>query len=254
MITRTRIVAALTAGALGLTPVAALAQETDAPTDRQQTDQQETDRQQTDRPERDRPVHDLGEAKERLLAHVERGRAHLDRAERLVTSSDVLSEVNRRFLLDQIAEGRAILDGFERDIEAAETWTELKEVAAEMRVTWHKAVLASGRAHLLLASDRIVDGAQRVDELGDRIAERAENVDDPDLARALIRIGERLEAAADEATAIALRTANTLRTAEPQSFEEAHALLRESRDRLEDAREVLQDALDALEDLIDDRR
>jgi len=158
--TRTRLLAAgLAAGMLLALPGVASAQTEPATTD--------TTTVQQARPA---PQIDVDTARRRLIAAIDRRLKTIERLTNAVTGNDHITPGHEARLLADYARAASGLRAARADAEAATTLDELKQIGHHVVVDFRIYLVVAPKSHEVLASDTVVDAADRMDGIADELA------------------------------------------------------------------------------------
>lgn len=166
---RTTIVALVMA--LVAIPTAAFALDDAPETDQVETDRVETDHRVRDEPVTDRPEHDLREIKARALETIAKQLHVLGTLRSKIANARHITESHAAQLLGDIGTAAEGLESLAREIEAATTPEELRELIEQIGQFKIKQVLAP-KTHQVIASDSLVYATGKME----RYSEKLENI------------------------------------------------------------------------------
>ncbi len=222
------------------------------------------DRQATDQVTRDRPERDidLDALKERILAAIEKRLEALDRLADTVDENEHLTKEHAKDLQDDYKDAKKTLEGAAKDVEKAETVAELREIVPGVFQETLVFALLGPKTHLVIASDTIVDAAERFAGFGEHlqaiIDRLRENGHDVTAAQAALdEMIALIEMAAETAGPVAGNVIDLDSTDWPDpakaALEKGHADVESARASLRNAREKAHQVLDLIRELWTDR-
>lgn len=231
-----RGIAVAMVAALFAAPTAALAQTDETPPAREQAVDPAPER-----PEHIRPG--IDEVKKRALAAIERRLETIDRLTNRVENNRHVTDDHETSLDRDLADAASTLGELARDIEAAETFEELRPLVAAIVTEHYVYVLLVPKVHEVIASDTMVFIAGRLGEFADRLGEVIERLDDSgfDVTELRRLLGE-MEQRIDDGAALAGPVADEVIDLQPEDWPDAQEVLRSGREALHDAAHALRDS------------
>lgn len=238
-------IAAVVAVMVAAVPGAALAQtDGDAPA----SDSSGRDRA-VDRPVRDR---DLGTAKERILAAIEKRLEALERLSEGVAGNEHVPANHEAHLQNDYKEATKTLEGAAKDVEKAETLAELREAISGVFSETLVFALLAPKTHLVVRSHMTVAVTERVSGFTENLQGIIERLSEAghDMTAAQAALNEANAFNAD-AAATAEPVADAVIDLDPEDWPDpAQEALRQGRSDLEAARELLRQAREKIHETI----
>lgn len=190
----------------------------------------------------------IEEIKERAMAAIEKRLTALDRITEKVSSNSHVTEDHASQLLRGYAGAKDGLTALGREIEAAETRAELKELVPLIATDYRVFLVILPKSHEVLLSDRFADAVTRMTGIADKVLEAIERAEEAGFDMTEAR--RWLETARDEIGAVergAVPVAGEVIGLTAADWEEpAKSLLASGKQKLKTARGDLGEAVDAL--------
>ena len=243
----TRRLVALTAAVamLAVIPQAAVAEETDRPTDTAVADTVVVDTAETDG--RDHP-HTIDDIKRRALAAIDKRLTALSRIDAKVASNAHVTEAHASALRRDYAEATQGLEGLAEEIKKAKTAEELRGLIPKIAEDYRVFLVILPKSHEVIVSDTMGDAVDRMTGVSENLLEAIERAEEAGLdmteARRWLAIAnEKIRAVETGAVPVA----NSVIDLTADDWEEpAKSLLAEGKRKLETARGDVRDAIEAL--------
>jgi hypothetical protein len=238
-------IAAVVAVMVAAVPGAALAQtDSDVPA----ADSSGRDRA-VDRPLRDR---DLGTAKERIQAAIEKRLQALERMSEGVAGNEHIPANHEAHLQNDYREATRILEGAAQAVEDAETLAELREAISGAFSETLVFALLTPKTHLVVRSHMVVAISERVSGFTENLQGIIERLSEAghDMTAAQTALNE-AKAFNTDAGATAEPVAGTVIDLDPEDWPDpAQETLRQGRSTLEAARELLRQTREKIQETI----